>query len=95
LIEVFETVGPIVHIDYVYHKKMAFISFKTAEAAAKAIGQTFTINGETIVPERRKYSNTNPKKFDNNGYRGSGAGYQSRGPKNGNFKPKKDKPANA
>jgi hypothetical protein len=93
--EVFQQVGPIAHIDHVIHKKMAFVTFKSPEAASKAIGQTFVLHGENIIPERRKYSNPNPKKYEN--YRSGGAGYQARGgQKNGNFKQtKKDKPANA
>jgi hypothetical protein len=96
LLEAFEQVGPVQHVDHIAAKKIAFVTFKSPESALKAIGQTFLVNGESLVAEeRRKFANQKAdKKFDN--YRGSGAGFQRNGdkPKNGNFKQgRKDKSA--
>ncbi|KAJ3299674.1 hypothetical protein HK104_007745 [Borealophlyctis nickersoniae] len=87
----FKAVGAIRHVDLIPSKNIAFVEFTTIEAAQKAIGQTFNINGHTVTAEERKKRTTfvrngaggqyPPRRdFQDGGNRGRGGdGYYNRG----------------
>ena len=76
--EAFEAFGPVLHVDVPPGKKIAFVTFKSAETAALTIGKSVTINGEQVLAEERrrsiartdkKFAQAGDKPFkDNNGY---------------------------
>ncbi|TPX56011.1 hypothetical protein PhCBS80983_g04877 [Powellomyces hirtus] len=52
--ETFSKVGIVKNIDLVSTKNIAFVEFTTMEAAQQAIGNTFSVNGQTVHAEERR-----------------------------------------
>ncbi|KAJ3268042.1 hypothetical protein HDV01_003514 [Terramyces sp. JEL0728] len=88
--DVFAQVGPVAHVDVPPGKHIAFVQFVSQEDCAKAIGNTFVVNGESLLAEERRKPNFSKRDFRPNSTSYPRSGNQQR-PKGG-F-PKKDKPA--
>ncbi|TPX69934.1 hypothetical protein SpCBS45565_g02109 [Spizellomyces sp. 'palustris'] len=91
LTETFSKVGTVRNVDLIPSKNIAFVEFTTVEAAQKAIGNSFTVNGQTVTAEERRkprpYSRNGPpgqypqrRDYHDGGARGRGdGGFHNRG----------------
>ncbi len=90
--EAFSAFGPVLKVDLIPAKGIAFVDFSSADGALKAIGASLTVGGATLLIEERKRGGGN--KNGNNGTNGKPSGAQRSGSaprQRGPPKPKQDK----
>ncbi|KAJ3160591.1 hypothetical protein HDU86_000349 [Geranomyces michiganensis] len=57
----FSKVGTVVNVEIYPTKRMSFVEFTTKEAAQAAMGKTFTVGTQSVIPEERRKQNTFPR----------------------------------
>lgn len=93
--EAFSAFGPVLKVDLIHAKGIAFVDFSSADGALKAVGASLTVGGATLlIEERKRGGGSGGNKNGNNGNNGKSSGAQRSGSaprQRGPPKPKQDK----